>query len=285
MAGLLAVLGYIAGLGGIWWLIQNIELQYFSVSQSAIDWKAAGSTLNVSSNVVKTLCKTADEFNDFMEEIFESRLVEELKVINETTGMLEIPDLTIVLPNGLAFKIIESSEVANFRISTELGDWSGFIIPWLSNRFLACRVRTETTFNFPVPGTEAMTFIDPLDGQVRLGSLCTPPQRLEFADVETLITWIFCITCFMYFLKGIGAFGILRTYYNRCVLNNKFRSVSHSISDVEVQIADITTELDNLKAAIEPLQADWFSTSLSVNNSKVTSVFEHLKRLGYRPYG
>lgn len=284
----------IAGLSGLYYLIQYSEWNIVSDHTDALAdaaaqaWIDSGASLATTSGSVRALCYVVDKFNLFMESIENSPIIDEFKEINSETGMLELPDFHIKFPNGLVIKIIDSSEVCNFRLTEPEDFWQGFSIPMGligEHKFRLCmRLKSAPLFDIPVPGTEGFQYED-FDGVIRLGSACTPPKGITSSDIE------YVVSCTMWFaficdvLRNLGLSKVLNAWFQNFTMRRSLGRVRNKIEDVSGHISDLSESINLQLQDLDVLKDDWFSTLDGSNKSKVEQVYRELKRLGYRPYG
>lgn len=284
----------VAGVSGLWYLVRNSQWNVFNNADPAVadaqadDWIAEGDSLSLTSGAVRALTYVIDKFNTFMEEIETSPLLDDFRTVNEATGLLELKDFNISFPNGLTIKVIESEEVANFRLSSILDDWKGFRfrfgVSYSASICIAMRLTALPNFEINVPGTDSFNYVD-IDGVIKPGSECTPPKFITASDVE------FVGSCLLYFsficdvLKSLGLTKVLHAWWSSYVLRRSLGRVRDKVSDLEEQVESLSDKVSIVDEGLAELKSDWFTLLTSKDKSKIADVFTQLKKLGYRPYG
>lgn len=288
------MLGYlVAALGiGVIYLIKYAEfnLWWGTMADNTVNantWISSGTAFEVTSSVMGEVSRVVDSFNTFMEDIAaetdDCGLIDEFKTTNPTTGLRELRDLQITLPNGLTLVVISGKEVQDFRISTAAFDFKGAIL-W-EHQFgnyaqncvcIAMRLTADPTYEFLIPGTTDFNFIDPATGLVKKGSECVPIQGIKDTDALNLATAGYAFVLICNFLKAMGFDKTLSAWWQRYVLRRSFSKVRDKIQDLSEVVLISQTEIALVKAQLDELTKDLYG-----NPSRFIN---RLRELGYHPY-
>lgn len=277
----------VAGIAGVYYIAKNGEVAswLFNANGETLSqaWLAEGATLNDTSNVYKALRNVINSFNDFMDEVFTSDLIDEFKTKDPATGLMTLPDFHIRLPNGMVLKVIDGDAVGDFRIAEEEGTaWRGFTFNLGGVGALSCyigfRLVADPNFEYEFPGSRNFYYIDPSsitlecpEGIVRLGSECDPIQCLKSTDVEYIAESCLLFTFICDMLHKLGLFKVLRAWWTKFILRRSISDIHNDVTDVATVIEDIATQVDEIK-------------NLS-NDDDFNALYEKIRKLGYRPYG
>lgn len=251
-------------------------------------WVDAGDSFTNTSSSMSAIVNCINSFNDLMQDINAGNLdlIKEWQELDPNTGLYVLRDFCLVLPNGLAFKIIDGGVIQTFSISNSVGQWKGFVFPNNGNQWaIAMRLTADPNLEFMIPGTDAYNFIDPLDGVVKPGSDCTPVQGIMDNDV------IYLYNCFVLFyficnvLSSLGMVDTLKAWYNKYTLRRSFTKIRDKIADLGVSLEELDLKVNALSGDLDMLSIDWNTALTDSDKSKIADVFKQLKRLGYRPYG
>lgn len=282
----------VAGFAGLYSLIQYSEWAFLTGRYrdgDAQNWVDRGATLSTTSQSIKAMCYVVNEFNDFMDSVF---LHPEFGILSDFTQITEvgytIPDLVITLPNGLVLKIIDSSEVVDFRLSNMAGEWKGFITPvgWFTDTYgwLAMRLKSDPTIDFFLPGSTELNYVEVSSGIIKKGSECDPVQGISLTNTEYAAS---CLTLFIWIcdcLRSLGLIKSLKSWYSKFILRRDLGKIRDISADIQENIEIVDSSIANIKSTVDELQTVMHS-KIGVDSNVLDDLFSKLKKLGYRPYG
>lgn len=275
------------GLAVLYYGIKYSEFEVFSgdtevdVKAAAQAWINNGAPLTATSRSFKALVDIVGSFNTFMEDLESNDMLAEFMAFDEATGKKVLQDLIIQLPNGLVIKVISAESVVNFRIDIDDETWKGFYMPLFKApgyfSYLAMRLTSSPNFSYTIPNSDELTFIDPLDGQVKLGKDCTPPQSITDGDAEYMVSSIILFSYLCKFLYNSGFKQTLIAYWRNRVLKRSLKIIRTEL-DLLSECSDrIENVCQQVITTLNEFNGDWSQT--------VPTIIPKIKKLGYRPYG
>lgn len=251
-----------------------------------------GATLATTSEAIKALAFVLNSFNDFMDDWFGSdSFLEEFGEIT-STGKLEIPDINVYFPNGMVVEIVKGKQLQEFRFDITATSWKGFHVEVNAGSSLTEQnsapnwatmgvyLTQDPNFEFVLPGSDQLLFVDPLDGVTRKGDLCTPRQGINDADVALVTAIGLYLDIILKALKASGASKTIESFgkfiYSKRLnvqIRNKLEDIFDSVDVILDSVGVVQQEVD----LSDEMNKDFLA-------EKPTFV-KKLQRFQYRPYG
>lgn len=287
------------GILGVYYIIKNCEVHLFSnASESTCKaqcdaWIAEGASFTSISNPTKAIRDVFLSFNSYLQEINSNPdlgLLDELFEVNETTGLRELPDLVIYLPNGLAIEIIKDKTILD--LSSTIPDFidsmgQGIKIPVMITPtlyvYLAVRLTDDPNFELKVPGTDEWPFVDDLDGQIRKGKDCTPPKAVFDTDIEYIYENLLICYTLLSFLRATGLYKIAKGWITSYLNKRPLKRIRNELKELIEQVGDVSTDLDSSVSILESILKDHFGEIQDI--SKSDKIYKKIESSKYRPYG
>lgn len=257
-------------------------------------WVTSGVGLSTVSGMFAGFCDVTHAFHDLLVEIFSNSLISEFEEVDPDTGLKHIPDLTLHFPNNLVLKIIDGGQVADFIVSIEDIEWYGHVwaFPGENSKaipgykyFVAMRLTADPNFEFRIPYTNQLNYVDPATGLIKPGSQCVPEQWLHDTDADYLLSWLYWSGLIIDILYHLGLFNTLQNWFHNYLMKRQIRKVRDRVSIVDDKVNQVKMSAEEIHNFVESLHLE-VMTPLSVDTvSKFNDIYEKMKHLGYRPYG
>lgn len=244
-----------------------------------------GATLATTSNTMKAIAFVLDSFNTFMDTWFGTEDFKSEYGEISTDGMLHIPDLNLYFPNGLVVKVVSGERLETFRFDLTSSSWRGFHVEikngmdssWMT---MGVYLTADPNFEFLLSGSDQLNFVDPADGLIKRGDLCTPRQGISDDDVAYVTTVALYMDVIVKALKASGASKTIENFAKfvfskrlSIQIRNKLEDIFDSVDVILDTIGVVQQEVD--------LSDDMNKDFLAEKPAFV----KKLQRFQYRPYG